>query len=332
MSKKQQVTPQPSELAGIRPRSFDEIIGRETEKKLIRLAIMSSHKRKEQLDHMLFYGPPGLGKTTFANAVASELGVSIKITSGPAIARQGDLASILTNLKEGSVLFIDEIHRLNKAVEEVLYPAMEDYCLDIVIGKGPGAKAMRLSLPKFTLVGATTRVSLLSTPLRDRFGLTVRIDYFEVDDLQKIIKRAARIMAVDISDEAAKEIAKRSRGTGRIALKLLKRVRDSVDFVKKDNIIDVDTARKALDFMGIDGLGLNDIDRRYLSLLVEKFEGGPVGLSTLAVALSEDKDTISEVIEPYLVKMGLIQRTRHGRVASKACYEHLGVQITHKLL
>ncbi|MBN1374101.1 Holliday junction branch migration DNA helicase RuvB [Candidatus Dojkabacteria bacterium] len=310
----------------LRPNSLNELIGRNSEKRLISMAINAARGRNEALDHVLFHGPPGLGKTLFANIIAKELGVNIKITSGPAIERQGDLAAILTNLKRGDILFIDEIHRLNKSVEEVLYPAMEDFGLDIIVGKGPGAKAMRLALPQFTLIGATTRLSLLSSPLRDRFGLLIRLDFFDDSDLTSIIIRAADVLAIKIDKESALAIAKRARGTARLALRLLKRVRDHARVEFNSDQITADIVEKALDLLGIDEYGLDKTDRLILRLMVDKFNGGPVGLSTLATAISEDKETIAEVIEPYLIKRGLIDRTKKGRVVTKAGYESLGVK------
>jgi Holliday junction DNA helicase RuvB len=311
---------------GLRPDTWEGIVGRDREKKILNIAIEAAQGRGGQLDHILFHGPPGLGKTTFALVVAKELGVNIKITSGPAIERQGDLAAILTNLQEGGVLFIDEIHRLNKSVEEVLYPAMEDFSLDIIVGKGPSAKSMRLALPPFTLIGATTRLSLLSAPLRDRFGIHLRLDYFKQKELAGIVQRVADVLEVNITKDACDEIARRSRGTGRIAIRLLKRVRDYMEMRSEGLEIDRDIAKKALEMMEIDEMGLGDIDRKLLKIIINKFAGGPVGLATLASALSEDKDTLSDVIEPYLIKTGLIKKTKRGRVATSLCYEKLGIK------
>lgn len=310
--------------ANLRPESLDQLIGRKKEKKILNMAINASKKRGESLDHILFYGPPGLGKTTFAFIVAKELGVAVKITSGPAIDRQGDLAAIVSNLKQGDILFIDEIHRLNKNVEEILYPAMEDFALDIIVGKGVGAKSMRLSLPSFTLIGATTRLSLLSPPLRDRFGILLHLDFFGVDDLVKIILRASSVFNVSIDEEAALEIAKRSRGTGRIAVRLLRRVRDMMDSLSEKKI-SLDVAQKALNTLGIDEYGLDDLDRKLINTMINSFDGGPVGLSTLASALSEDKSTLADVVEPFLIKAGFIQRTKRGRVVTNLGYNHFGV-------
>ncbi|HOU75586.1 MAG TPA: Holliday junction branch migration DNA helicase RuvB [Candidatus Dojkabacteria bacterium] len=313
----------------IRPDSLDSLIGRKREKKIIKMAINGAKKRNEPLDHILFYGPPGLGKTTFAFVVAKELGVTVKITSGPAIERQGDLAAIVSNLKEGDILFIDEIHRLNKNVEEILYPAMEDFALDIVVGKGVGAKSMRLSLPPFTLIGATTRLSLLSPPLRDRFGILLHLDFFNIDDLVSIILRASGVLGVNIDEQAAVEIAKRSRGTGRVAVRLLRRVRDMMDDVAS-KVITKQVALKALDTLGIDEFGLDDLDRKILQIMINSFDGGPVGLSTLASAVAEDKSTLSDVVEPFLIKAGLIQRTHRGRVVTDLGYKHLGLNAQHR--
>ena len=314
------------EIISVRPQSFKQMIGRKKEKEILQIAINATKKRKEPLDHVLFYGPPGLGKTTFSLVIAKELGVNIKITSGPAISRQGDMAAILTNLNENDVLFIDEIHRLNKTVEEILYPAMEDYMLDIIIGKGPKAKSMRLSLPRFTLIGATTRLSLLGSPLRDRFGILLRLDYFSNKELCELIMQAAKSLHVKIEYKAAEEISRRSRGTGRIAIRLLKRVRDHMEIKSDDIFISEEIANKALDMLEIDELGLDKTDRKLLSSISEKFKGGPIGLATMASVLSEDKETIANVIEPYLIKVGLLERTARGRVLTPMAYTHLGVK------
>ncbi len=294
----------------IRPSSLSEIIGRKKEKSALMMMIEGARSRSDVLDHILFYGPPGLGKTTFAMAIANEVGSSLRVTSGPAIERQGDLAAILTNLKANDVLFIDEIHRLPKTVEEVLYPAMEDRVIDIVMGKGPSAKTIRLSLEPFTLVGATTQIGRISSPLRDRFGLIQRLDYFDNEDIQLILERASKLWSIKYSDKGLEEISKRARGTARIALRLLKRVRD---FAQGEDINDIHT-KKALDLLGIDEFGLEAIDRKILTIMYEHFNGGPVGLSTLAASLSEDVETISEVYEPFLLKSGYLKRTARGRV------------------
>ncbi|MCS7246025.1 MAG: Holliday junction branch migration DNA helicase RuvB [Thermomicrobium sp.] len=308
----------------LRPRRLVEYIGQDRVKESLTIAIRAARERNEPLDHLLFYGPPGLGKTTLAGIIAAEMGVNFRITSGPAIERPGDLVSILTNLRPGDVLFIDEIHRLNRLVEEVLYPAMEDFAVDLVIGKGPAARSVRLSLPRFTLVGATTRLALLTSPLRDRFGATYRLDFYDLPALCAIVQRAARILQVPITQEGAEEIARRGRGTPRIAIRLLKRVRDYAQ-VMGDGCIDADLARTALDRMAIDAYGLDDIDRLILRTLVQKFDGGPVGIQTLAAATSEEADTIETVYEPYLLQLGFLQRTPRGRVATRRAYEHLGV-------
>lgn len=300
----------------IRPSRLDDIVGRNNEKKTLRMMIDSAKKRKEVVDHILFYGPPGLGKTTFAMAIANEMGSSIRITSGPAVERQGDLAAILTGLKANDVLFIDEIHRLSRVVEEILYPAMEDRALDIIMGKGPSAKTIRLSLEPFTLIGATTQVGNISSPMRDRFGLVQRLDFFEQEDMENIIKRACKLWNIKIEDEALLLLSQCSRGTARIGLRLLRRVRDYAQN-KDREVVDLDVVKGTLELLGVDEQGLEEIDRRILDLILNSFSGGPVGLSTLAAALAEDTSTLAEVHEPYLMKCGFIKRTNRGRVLTE---------------
>ncbi len=307
---------------GIRPRSLDDFIGQEKIKEDLRIHMQAAGKREEPLEHILFYGPPGLGKTTLANIIACEMNVQIKITSGPAIERAGDLAAILTNLKAGDVLFIDEIHRLNKMVEEILYPAMEDFALDIIIGKGPSAKSIRIDLPKFTLIGATTRAGLLGAPLRNRFGMIHCLDFYNPKELVKIIMRAAKVLDLKISSEGAEAIAKRSRGTPRLANRLLRRVRDFAQ-VKADGVINEEIAHQALERMEIDHLGLDKIDRKVLRTIIENYSGGPVGLETIAASISEEADTIEDVYEPYLLQLGFLERTSRGRCATEKSYQHL---------
>jgi len=309
-------------LEGLRPKTLDEFIGQRKIKENMKVFIEAARKRNEPLDHVLLYGPPGLGKTTLAHIIAREMGANIRLTSGPAIERPGDLAAILTNIKGGDVIFIDEIHRLSHVVEEVMYPAMEDYEIDIIIGKGPSARSIRLELPKFTLVGATTRAGLLTSPLRDRFGMSMRFDFYEPADLKIIIDRSAKILNIEVSDEGAMEIAKRSRGTPRVANRLLRRVRD---FASVDNkkVIDRETVNDSLNRMDVDHLGLDGMDRRILKKIVKDFDGGPVGAETLAVTVSEEVETIEDVYEPYLIQIGFINRTPRGRVSTKAAAEHL---------
>lgn len=309
----------------LRPRRLAEYIGQERVKDTLQVYIEAAQRRGETLDHVLFYGPPGLGKTTLATIIAAEMGVSLRITSGPAVERQGDLVSILTNLKPGDVLFIDEIHRLNRAVEEVLYSAMEDYAVDIVLGKGPAARTMRINLPHFTLVGATTRLALLTGPLRDRFGSVLRLDFYSDAAMEEIVSRSAGVLGVPISQEGARALAVRARGTPRVANRLLRRARDFAE-VRGEGAITDDIAAEALAMLDIDELGLDDIDRRILQAIVEKFGGGPVGIDTLAAAISEETDTVMDVYEPYLIKLGFLQRTPRGRMATEGAYAHLGLE------
>ena len=307
----------------LRPQRMEDYIGQSKAKETLDIYIKAAKKRDDALDHILFYGPPGLGKTTLAGVIANEVGSHLKVTSGPAIEKPGDMAAILNGLSDKDVLFIDEIHRLNRQVEEVLYPAMEDYCIDIMIGKGPTAKSIRLDLPKFTLIGATTRAGLLTAPLRDRFGVIEHLEFYSIDELKLIIKHSAKILSVGVDDEGAEEMAKRSRGTPRIANRILKRVRDYAE-VRHDGMITGKIAKEALDLMDVDKLGLDSTDRNVLLTIINKFEGGPVGLDTLAAAISEDAGTIEDVYEPYLLKNGFINRTPRGRVATKLAYEHFG--------
>ncbi|MBI4050671.1 MAG: Holliday junction branch migration DNA helicase RuvB [Candidatus Doudnabacteria bacterium] len=309
----------------LRPKNLKEFVGQEKNKEHLKIFLEAAKKREEPIEHLLVYGPPGLGKTTLAHVLANELGVTIKVTSGPAIERAGDLASLLTNLQDNDILFIDEVHRLPKIVEEVLYPAMEDFRFDIILGKGPGARSVRLDLPRFTLIGATTRIGLISAPLRDRFGVTLRLDYYEPLEIEQIVRRSAQILAIGIDPQAAQEIGKRARRTPRVANRLLRRVRDFAE-VKADGKITFELAQAALHMLEVDELGLDRNDRQFLLTLIEKFRGGPVGVNSLAAATSEEEDTIEDIYEPYLMRLGLLSRTPKGRVATPQAYEHLKIK------
>ena len=313
-----------AEEVSLRPRHLAEFVGQAQLKEHLEIMLEAARRRAQPVDHLLFAGPPGLGKTSLAGIVATEVGANFRVTSGPALVRAGDLAAILTNIVEGDVLFVDEIHRLGRAVEEILYPAMEDFQLDIVLGKGPSARTIRLDLPRFTLVGATTRTGLITGPLRDRFGFVARLDYYEPRDLDAIIRRSARILELDIDADGATEIARRSRGTPRIANRLLKRVRDFAE-VRGDGRVDLHVARQGLDLFGVDDLGLDKVDRAILDAVCSRFGGGPVGLSTLAVSVGEETDTVEDVYEPFLLQLGLLMRTPRGRVATPQAWQHLGL-------
>ena len=310
--------------AALRPKSLDEFVGQKAARENLRVFIEAAKRREEAMDHVLFFGPPGLGKTTLAQIVARELGVGFRATSGPVIAKSGDLAALLTNLEDGDVLFIDEIHRLAPAVEEILYPAMEDRALDIMIGEGPSARSVRIDLPQFTLVGATTRQGLLTTPLRDRFGIPLRLNFYTVEELEQVVRRAAGLLGLDLTDDGGREVAKRSRGTPRIAGRLLRRVRDFAH-VAGDGTVDAKVADAALNRLEVDGLGLDATDRRDLGMIANLYGGGPVGVETLAAGLSEPRDTIEEVIEPYLIQLGLVARTARGRCLNALAWKHLGL-------
>jgi Holliday junction DNA helicase RuvB len=312
------------ENIALRPKLLKELIGQDSVREQLKIIIEAATARKEPADHVLFYGPPGLGKTSLAHVIANEMNANIRITAGPSIERAGDLAAILTHMKQGDILFIDEIHRLGRAVEEILYPAMEDFALDIVIGKGPAAKNVRLNLPRFTVIGATTQLSLLAGPLRDRFGVRFRLDYYEELAMEKIIDRAAHMLKIEILPEGLSEIARRSRGTPRVGLRLLRRSRDYAQ-TRADGVITGPVAGGALELMGIDFLGLDDIDRRVLKTIIINYEGGPVGLPTIAASISEDSSTIMDVYEPYLMQLGFLKRTPRGRVATARAYEHMGI-------
>jgi len=319
--------PQPDDRLdlALRPRTLTDLIGQERVKENLAILILAARQRGDPLDHVLFYGPPGLGKTTLAHVLANEMSVNIKVTSGPAIERPGDLAAILTNLRAGDILFIDEVHRLGRVVEEVLYPAMEDYALDIVIGKGPSARSIRLKLPRFTVIGATTRLALLTAPLRSRFGAVYHLDFYDIEAMRLIVSRACHTLNVQTDVEGVDEIAQRGRGTPRVALRLLRRVRDFAQ-VRADGTITRKIARDALDLLNVDLMGLDELDRRVLTTVIEKYRGGPVGLSTIAASISEEPDTIMDVVEPYLLQLGYLERTSHGRVATALAYEHLGIE------
>ena len=308
----------------LRPRSLGDLIGQDRVKENLQILIEAARQRGEPLDHVLFYGPPGLGKTTLAHILANEMGVNVKVTSGPAIERPGDLAAILTNLRAGDILFIDEVHRLGRSIEEVLYPAMEDFALDIIIGKGPSARSIRLKLPRFTVIGATTRLALITSPLRARFGAVYRLDFYDLPAMHAIVSRAAGVLGVEADPEGVDEIARRGRGTPRIALRLLRRVRDYAE-VRARGIITRPVSQEALDLLDVDALGLDDMDRRVLRTIIENYRGGPVGLNTIAASISEEQDTVMDVVEPYLLQLGFLERTSQGRMATQRAYEHMGI-------
>ncbi len=308
----------------LRPTRLNEIIGQDQVRENLSILIEAACQRSESLDHVLFYGPPGLGKTTLSHVLANEMGVNIRITSGPAIEKAGDLAAILTNLRAGDILFIDEIHRLGRAIEEILYPGMEDFALDIVIGKGPSARSIRLKLPRFTVIGATTRLALVTAPLRARFGAVYRLDFYDLASMEKIVDRAAHMMSVVCDQDGVNEIARRARGTPRVALRLLRRVRDYSQ-VRLNGVISRDAAMEALELLDVDRLGLDMIDRKVLQTVIEKYSGGPVGLSTIAASISEEPETIMDVVEPYLLQLGFLDRTSQGRIATRMAYEHLNI-------
>ncbi len=308
----------------LRPRLLTDLLGQDRVKENLSILINASKQRGEALDHVLFYGPPGLGKTTLAHVIANEMGVNIKVTAGPVIERAGDLAAILTNLRAGDILFIDEVHRLGRTVEEVLYPAMEDFALDIMIGKGPSARSIRLQLPRFTVIGATTRLALLSAPLRARFGAVYRLDFYDLPAMEAIVARAAKMLQVDSDEAGTREIARRARGTPRVALRLLKRVRDFAQ-VRANGRINLEVAQAGLELLEVDGLGLDSLDRQVLRTVIEKYNGGPVGLETIAASISEESDTIMDVVEPYLLQLGFLDRTPRGRIVTRGAYEHLNL-------
>ncbi|MCY3778858.1 MAG: Holliday junction branch migration DNA helicase RuvB [Chloroflexi bacterium] len=313
----------------LRPQRLADMLGQDRVRENLSIIIDAAAAREEPIDHILFYGPPGLGKTSLAYVISNEIRGNIRVTAGPAIERAGDLAAILTHLKKGDILFIDEVHRLGKAVEEILYPAMEDFVLDIVVGKGPAAKTLRLNLPRFTVIGATTRLALLAGPLRDRFGARFRLDFYDQNAMEQIVRRAAALLDVEISEEAAVEIARRSRGTPRVGLRLLRRVRDFAE-ARADGAITMDVTQGALALMEIDELGLDDVDRRILRIIIEKFSGGPVGLDTIAAAISEDRATIMDVYEPYLIQLGFLDRTPRGRICTRHAYAHLDIEYSEE--